>query len=374
MNHVVKQKLEQFRDAIVEQIAWVTPANTMLQITAGATQVFPSEQKLWCVVVMPGTYVTTSRRYKAISRKELLAIVNNEREFLSPFEESRSVYRVTENDEGGWLVDFYFVDLQRYAQLKDVFAVIPGDQLIQNLSDAAQGLTRYCGDLGDFLVYQNQGAWVVKRFSERLLQSLQVEQDQSQERTINYAPLDCSRSLTKQILASTFWSQRGVIQWALVPAWLKLTLAKPKLWTNLAIGLIAWVAVQFLYLTASDWLITHEASSSADIRRAYAAAKTEYLSDLDQLVAMQGLLADRSQLYRLGGLFEVLKNSGEVTLNRFEYRDGEFQIGGLTDDIDTLTRNLSDFEGVSGVDFNSPVRPDRSGLDQFDLRFEIANE
>ena len=138
MNHVVKQKLEQFRDAIVEQIAWVTPANTMLQITAGATQVFQSEQKLWCVVVMPGTYVTTSRRYKAISRKELLAIVNNEREFLSPFEESRSVYLVNENYEGGWLVDFYFVDLQRYAQLKDVFAVIPGDQLIQNLSDAAQ--------------------------------------------------------------------------------------------------------------------------------------------------------------------------------------------------------------------------------------------
>lgn len=374
MKRILQQKLEQFRDAIVAQIAWVSPTNTMLQITAGCTQVFPSEQKLWCVVVMPGTYVTTSRRYKAISRKELLAIVNNEREFLSPFEESRSIYRVTENDEGGWLVDFYFIDLQRHPQLTDVFCVIPGDLFVKSLHAGEAQLTRYRGPLGDFILYYNQGAALVKRFSERLLQSLQIEQGFTQAHTIDYTPSDCAYGLTSSLTASAFWRQRGAMQWTLVPTWFKQTLGKPKLWGRVAIGLTAWVVAQFLYLTASDWLITHEALSSADIRREYVTAKTEYLSDLDQLSAMQGLMGDRSQLYRLGGLFEVLKNSGEVTLNRFEYRDGEYRIGGLTDDIDTLTRNLSDFKGVYGVDFNSPVRPDRSGLDQFDLRFEIAHE
>lgn len=374
MNDIIKQKLEQFRDAIVAQVAWVTAADTMLQIKRGQVAAFPQDQKSWCAIVMPGTYVTTSRRYKAISRKELLAIVNNEREFLSPFSESRSVYRAAENDEGGWLVEFYFVDLQRYPQLRDVFFVIPGDQILKSLHTGEAELSCYRGVLGDFIVHQNQGDWLVKRFSERLLQSLQMEQSLAQTRTIDYTSSDCAYGLTSTLMTSPFWRQRGAIQWALLPAWLKQTLGKPKLWGHLALGLTAWVAVQFLYLTASDWLINREASSSADIRRTYASAKTEYLSDLDQLVAMQGLLADRSQLYRLGGLFEVLKNSGDVTLNRFEYRDGEFRIGGLTDDINGLTRNLSDFEGVSGVDFNSPVRPDRSGLDQFDLRFEIANE
>ena len=374
MNHIIKQKLEQFRDAIVAQVAWVTADDTMLQIKQGRVAAFLQDQKPWCAIVMPGTYVTTSRRYKAISRKELLAIVNNEREFLSPFSESRSVYRTAENDDGGWLVDFYFVDLQRYPQLKDVFFVIPGDQLVKNLHKGEAELSCYRGALGDFIVHQNQDDFLVKRFSERLLQSLQMEQSQAQTRTIDYTPSDCAYGLKSTLMAGSFWRQRGAIQWALLPAWLTQTLGKPKLWGHLALGLTAWVAAQFLYLTASDWLINREALSSADIRRTYASAKTEYLSDLDQLLAMQSLLTDRSQLYRLGGLFEVLKNSGEVTLNRFEYRDGEFRIGGLTDDINSLTRNLSEHEGVFGVDFNSPVRPDRSGLDQFDLRFEIANE
>jgi hypothetical protein len=374
MKRYLEQKSGQLRAAVLARIAWLTAADSILQVSAEGASTLPLEQKPWCAVAMPGTFVATSRRYKAISRKELLAIVNNEREFLSPFDEPRSLYRVTETDEGGWLVDFYFIDLKRYPQLSEVFALIPGDQFVRNLvGEDASSLNHFHGELGDFLVYQHRGAWLVKRFSQRLVESLRDE-SQTQERILGYEPSDLAQGLFNAMLSASFWSQRGAAQWSLVPAWLKQMLAKPMLWRNVAMGVVVWVGVQFVYFMATDWLITNEASSSADIRRAYAAEKTAYLADLDQLVAMQGLIAKQSRLHRLGGLFEALSSSGEVKLNRFDYRDGEYRIAGVTDDIDTLISGLSQFPGVSGVDFNSPVRPDRAGLDQFDLRFEIADE
>ena len=252
--------------------------------------------------------------------------------------------------------------------------MIPGDQFVRDLvGEEASNLNHFRGELGDFLVYQYQGAWLVKRFSQRLVESLRNE-SQTQERILGYEPSDLAQGLFSAMLSASFWSQRGAAQWSLVPGWLKRMLAKPMLWRNVAMGVVVWVGVQFVYLMATDWLITNEASSSADIRRAYAAEKTAYLADLDQLVAMQKLIAKQSRLHQLAGLFEALSSSGEVKLNRFDYRDGEYRIAGVTDDIDTLISGLSEFPGVSGVDFNSPVRPDRAGLDQFDLRFEIANE
>ena len=374
MKRFIEQKLDQLRAAILRRIAWVTAADSIVQVSAEGANIFPREQKAWCAVAMPGTFVTTSRCYKAISRKELLAIVNNERAFLSPFDGSRSLYRVTETDEGSWLVDFYFIDLQRYPELGQIFALIPGDQLVGRLvGEEANSLNHFRGELGDFLVYQNQSGWLVKRFSQRLVESLRDE-GQSQQRILNYEPSDLAQGLFSALLSASFWSQRGAVQWSLVPAWLRQMLAKPKLFRNVAVGLVVWVAVQFVYLTATDWLITNDASSSADIRRAYAAEKTAYLADLDQLVAMQELIARQSRLHRLGGLFEALSSSGELKLNRFDYLDGEYRMAGVTGDIDTLISSLSEFPGVSGIDFNSPVRPDRTGLDQFDLRFEMANE
>jgi len=374
MKRFIEQKLDQLRAAILRRIAWVTAADSTVQVSAEGADIFPREQKPWCAVAMPGTFVTTSRCYKAISRKELLAIVNNERAFLSPFDGSRSLYRVTETDEGSWLVDFYFIDLQRYPELGQIFALIPGDQFVGCLvGEEANSLNHFRGELGDFLVYQNQSGWLVKRFSQRLVESLRDE-GQSQQRILNYEPSDLAQGLFSALLSASFWSQRGAVQWSLVPAWLRQMLAKPKLFRNVAVGLVVWVAVQFVYLTATDWLITNDASSSADIRRAYAAEKTAYLADLDQLVAMQELIARQSRLHRLGGLFEALSSSGELKLNRFDYLDGEYRMAGVTGDIDTLISSLSEFPGVSGIDFNSPVRPDRTGLDQFDLRFEMANE
>lgn len=364
---------EQLRSALLGQIGWVVASGEMLQLKEGVARAFPENKRPWCVVVMPGAFVTSTRRYKAISRKELLAIVNNEREFLSPFINSLSPYNVAETDDGGWSVDFYFIDLERYPELKEIFAIIPGDTIIHNMHNPDSPVMRYRGALGEFLIDIHQGRFKVHTSSERRLKSIYAEEDFKQ-RVEDYTVTDCIDGLVQTMLRSSFWSQRAAIQWALLPAWLKRIFIRPALWRNFGVGLAVWITLQSLYLVATEWLITRDASAGAEIRADYAAGKKEYLLKLNLLASMRSLTEHHGRLAFLGDLFAALSGSGKVELTRFDYRDGEYQIVGVTDNIDAMISTLTQYEGVDGVEFNSPVRPTREGLDKFNLRFEIANE
>lgn len=373
MNYSPGKYFEQLRSALLGRIGWLTASGEMLQLKEGVKRAFPVNQRPWCVVVMPGVFVTSARHYKAISRKELLAIVNNEREFLSPFVNSLSPYNVAEFANGGWSVDFYFIDLERYPELKETFAIIPGDRVMQSIHNPDLPVMRYRGALGEFLVDTRRARFRVHASSERRLKSICAEEDFKQ-RVEEYDLADCAEGLLKIMLRSSFWSQRGAIQWGLFRKWLKQIFIRPALWRNFGVGLAAWITLQSIYLVATEWLINHEASSGADIRADYAAGKKEYLSKLDQLASMQSLTEQQGRLTRLGDLFAALSGSGKIELTRFDYRDGEYQIVGETDDIDAMISSLTQYEGVVGVEFNSPVRPTREGLDKFNVRFEIIDE
>lgn len=327
-------------------------------------------------IIPKSHYLSFERTYKVISKKELLAIVENEKHVRSPFDNSYVMYRTSDIGDGSWLVKYYFIDLNKYPQVGGFKLVILWDDVAQYLltkhaterlvmeTPFGRELAIISGGQLHFAEAQKMG------LKERLL--LSGEQEKHKEIKLNTSEL--FEEVSAYVLGFSWLSLNGGINYSAFKTEHSFNFFTPQVAKYAGLILSAAIGLQSAFLLASGYYMDSVVASGAEQRKTYASLKRGYLDNLDAYSQLSEIVSSKSHASSIPNLLHGYQGKDGLRIDRLDYLSGEVRIGGVTDNTDGFMAYLSSHTSVSGLEFMSPITPDRSGKDRFSIKFEFLND
>lgn len=320
-------------------------------------------------------YVTFERSYKVISRKELLGIVNNEKDFHSPFSNSFVQYKVEDAGDGTWLVTYYFVDLDVFPHVANYHVVLTWEWvLVAHLESLSTLPCQVTSVFGEHLVVSDGQRNKVTELDLGNLKSRILLGNQPNLRCETLTLERMSDAIANYFLSFTWVGIQGSFnRQRLFANSKKVSFSKYEM-AAVAALFVGVMALESAYLVGTDYLLSKQVSESAEARNEYASLKGQYLTNLDAYQALEKAIKTRSHAAALPSLLGQLQTDYDLRIDRLDYVEGEVRIGGISGDIESLMSFLGKQASVSGLDFLSPITPDKSGKDRFSIRFDFLDE
>ncbi len=326
------------------------------------------------LILNKGVYVSFERKYKVISRKELKGIAENEMNYHSPFENTYALFRITDLGEGGWKVNYYFIDLDAYPDVSEYILILVWEDLLKSTAGQKKLPFRIKSVLGCQLLTLEDGTIQVREIDQDGLKNRILANAQHQEVSVQELDVQGLSSLISTYLLTFSWGNlygsfnRGRFARKRV----SFKLSGRQVWISSL--LVAAVALlESSYLVGVELYLNSKMQSSTELRDQYAITKGKYLSDLKTYQSLAAIVGTKSNLTDIPRLLSGFDSMNEVRIDRMDYLQGEVRIGGVSSNIEGLMTYLSGLQNVQGLEFLSPITPDSSGKDRFLIRFDLLN-
>lgn len=323
------------------------------------------------LVLMPDTYVSISRTYKVLSANELDAIARNSSAHLSPFEKFYVTYRKQMSDSGSWVVTYYYVDTLKVTGLAEYGLVLLFDDLVAEQLEQMQHGMKLETPLGIFAVVTSNSRKSLTRQGRSALKSylLQPAKDNA---TRILSPSDV-RGRLFAVLGSFQWLRWSrALNYELFKSYLpKLSMSRQDL-GRLAIVLGGALVLESALLGLGAVGQAYYLDATRVEREEYSVKKSAYLRASDRYADLSGMAKSHSNVRYVPSILAGVTSTPGLRLEAVAYGDGSLRLTGLTDDVAPLMNQLGIDNRVGKLEFVSPISPDRSGRDRFNIEFEIA--
>ena len=133
------------------------------------------------------------------------------------------------------------------------------------------------------------------------------------------------------------------------------------------------IVLESLYLLSMDYYLESKIEGTADLRNDYSKVKGQYLGDLDKYGNYGKIISSKSNAAEIPQLLNQFSGKNDIRIDRMDYLQGEVRIGGISGYIELFMTYLSGHPQVKGLEFMSPLTPDKSGKDRFLIRFDFIN-
>ncbi len=327
-------------------------------------------------ILRKNMYVAFERRYKVISQKELKGIVENEMGYHSPFDNSYVLYRMTELGEGNWLVNYYFVDVDEHPYIKHYGMVLIWEQIVRFiLGDRFKTPLKLRSAVGEQLIVVEENSLHVNDIHESNLKNrILLNEEASNIVLRDVSGKELTSKLVTYLLTFVWASLRGAInKKRFLDNRKELKLNPRQLGIVAALGLIS-IVIESAYLLGTNYYLDNKMQSSSELRDQYSTAKSQYLSNLDKYSALASIITAKSNAADIPKLLHQFEGKGDIRIDRMDYLQGEVRVGGISGNIEALMSYLSERPQVKGLEFVSPITPDKSGKDRFLIRFDLLND
>lgn len=327
-------------------------------------------------VVPKGLYLSFERTYKVISKKELKSIVENEKHMRSPFANSYVFYRTKALNDGSWLVKYHFIDVDKYPDVSDYKLLILWDDIAQFMLEkrSAESLILHTS-FGRELALLTDGSI---RFAELKAQGLKerllLGANEKTHEEVQLSDAEVLEDISGYLLSFQWVGISGALN---TDAWKRkqgVNWLNPQLAKVLGLVLGGAIVVESLFLLASRYYMDNVVDAAAEQRQQYSAMKKTYLGQLDTYTQLEDVVIAKSNAASIPEILFHFDNKADLRIDRLDYLGGEVRIGGLISNMDALMAYLSSHKNVKGLEFMSPITPDRSGKDRFSIKFELLNE
>lgn len=358
---------------LAEQIAFIS-RNRIDRLDVDLDSLVPVEQDAFHIAILhKDMYVAFERRYKVISKKELKEVVENEMEFHSPFEKSKVIYRVADNEDGSWVVHYYFIDVVKYPDIERYGFIFIWEEVLRFLVDIKSGQpVKLNSPIGTQLIFtEGERLHVDDVHPNSLKQRILMTELETKPIQTDLNCREMGEKFVEYFASFSWLSLRGSFNPKRYLSKYKAISLSPRQLGILSIVLVAGIVAESAYLIGTDFYLDNRMKDSADIRNEYAQKKGEFLKKLDRYTAFAGIIENKSNASTIPGLLQ--KFEGDIRIDRMDYIQGEVRIGGISSDIESVMKYLSGHPQVKGLDFMSPITPDKSGKDRFLIRFDLLN-
>lgn len=322
-------------------------------------------------------YVSFERKYKVISRKELKGVVENEIGFHAPFDNSYSIYRISEQGDSNWLVHYYFVDMDRYPSIKQYGLLLIWEEVLRYLlNDISEPSLRIKSPIGEQLVViEKLGVRVVEHLSNSLRNRVLLDDTQADSPNYEISPDEFASKMTSYLLSLSWRELQGALNKRYFERKKQSLEFNPKYAALSGLILGAFMLLESAYLLGTDYYLDNKIKSADDLRGEYSQAKSQYLSQLEQYEGFASIVSAKSYAAKLPQLIHHYTGKGELRIDRMDYLEGEVRIGGISNNIQSFMSYLSEHPKVKGLEFLSPITKDsRTGKDRFSIKFDFINE
>lgn len=321
-------------------------------------------------------YVAFERRYKVISQKELKGIVENEKNYHSPFKTGYALYKTTELGEGNWLVQYYFVDLDVYPEVEHYTVVLIWEEvLISLIGDKSKAPVKVSSPMGEQLIVAEDNTLRISNIvGSGLKNRVLLTEPLDQTDVFNIEGAEFANRILSYIVTLQWTSVHGVFNHHRFSRKSHDITFNPKV---LALGggiVAAAMSFESVYLLGMDYYLENEVQRSAELRNDYSNAKGKYLRGLDEYSDLAIIVSSKSNAGDIPRLLSQLPDDLKLRIDRMDYIGGEVRIGGISGNIEALMAYLANHPQVDGLDFMSPITPDKkSGQDRFLIRFDFKH-
>lgn len=323
------------------------------------------------VVLMPDTYVSISRTYKVLSASELDAIARNSSAHLSPFEKFYVTYRKRMSDSGSWVVTYYYVDTLKVTGLAEYGLVLLFDDLVAEQLEQMQHGMRLETPLGTFAVVTSNSQKSLTHQGHSALKSYLLRP--AMDNTNWILSQSDVRGRLFAVLGSFQWLRWShALNYELFKSYLpKLSMSRQE-FSRIAAVLGGAVILESALLGLGAVGQAYYLDVTKAEREEYSAKKSAYLQASDQHSDLLEMAESHSDMRYVPSVLAGVTSTPGLRLEAVAYSDGSLRLTGLTDDVAPLMNQLGIDNRVGKLEFVSPISPDRSGRDRFNIEFEIT--
>ncbi|MCY7294375.1 hypothetical protein [Alteromonas sp. a30] len=321
-------------------------------------------------------YLSMDRRYKVISKKELLAIVENEKLLRSPFKQSYVLYRVDSIGDGEWNVKFYFVDLEAHPEVLQYKMLLLWEEIANFLlKKESLSVLRVSSCWGAEKATLNEGKVHLSSENAKSLKNkiLNVE-NHGTIKEMHFDDKALHQLTVDYLVTFAWWEIAGTFNKQAFNQSTSTQFLQQINYKFLGYAVIAAVLLESGFLIASTQYLNNQIDSNAELRQSYSQLKRNYNNLLERYGHYAEAESKRSYASDVPKLLGSIDTKAGLRIDRFDYIQGEVRIGGLVDDVDLFVGYLSEQKRVKQLEFISPIKPDKSGKDRFAIKFEFIND
>lgn len=323
------------------------------------------------------TYIKLKKRYKVISKKDLLQVIKNEKSYLSPFDYYYLIFRCSEVNDGEWEVTFYFIDKQSYPSIDTYLLVFVWEDIVRSQVNTEYDNAIVSAVSGNVLVTRenNEIETVAITANSNLKQKVLFDMQEILPRTVSLDNRLIMEWMSSYLLSVKWGGLYGCFNSDRIRGdKLKLKI-KPVYGAWLGAALIGLSVLESLYLIGmNSYIDSSREKNSAELSQ-YLDAKSVYMSDAETYNSYRTISALRSNVSVLPDLLTKLPSQeNDLTLERLDYIEGEVRVTGYSSNIQSVMAFLSDREQVVDLEFVSPITPGSNGRDKFSIKFRVDDE
>ena len=321
-------------------------------------------------------YVAFERRYKVISKKELRGIVENEKNYHSPFKSGYALYKTTELGDGNWSVQYYFIDLMIHPEIQRYGLILIWEEILEFiLGKKPEQSLKVSSPFGEQIAVTEDDSFQIINVNDSSLKNRVLVSEhllEAEKRNIS------SSEFTSKVMNYVFYLAwlplHGAFNRARFSSKKSVLNLEPKLFAAGAAIVFGAMLLESAYLIGLDYYLDSKVQGSAELRNKYSAAKREYLGKLEQFSQLSSVIAAKSNAADIPQLLHQMPKEQDLRIDRMDYIEGEVRIGGISEDIEALMAYLTSHPQVKGLEFMSPITPDKkSGKDRFLIRFDLKH-
>ncbi len=321
------------------------------------------------LVLTPPQYLVVIRHYSIVSKRRVMAVVENELASTSPFDNYYACYRLEAGQESGWRVKIYFIDSNRHA-VANYFAILPLQDVLEQLK-LLTGYRHLSIDDHEYQIIRDRlgGAKIATSNKTRL--AIHADEDVCPEDAVLY--LEMRTLFVDYIKSLKWWGLQNFISSAAIMRWTSARLFTKATLLPVAIALSCWLGLNSLFLVSERLYINTITSSNQDATSTFVNQKNRYEELLQEYNSLQEGLKVTSVSRDLNDVLLKMKQQETFLIRTLSVTNGVVALNAEVSNGVEMLSDLGSMDCVSEVELMSPISASRQGRELINIEFLLCD-